>query len=149
MMPAGVNRSVLCFVNGLQREQAFTLFGSMCWGSGGSPAPLRSVQQQTAVCLTLVSGPTGGVSGRRGVAAFQEGRGLALVQEHLHRLVRHRPYLGSDQRGHHGPLRTRYPLSLLTDEQRQPHVPLCGCYPVSLLTDAQSPHATQRVECVC
>ena len=100
--------------------------------------------------LTLASGLTGGVCGGRGLAALQEGGGLAPVQEHLHRLVCHRSHLGSDQRGHHGPLRTRYPVSLLTGERRPHHGPLRVRYPVSLLTDAQRlPHTTQRVECVC
>ena len=114
MIQPAVNRSVLCFVNGLQRERCSHFPGPCVWArpqGQESSSTSRSVEQQTALLLTL-SALTGGLCGGRGVAALPEGRGLASVQEHLHRLVRHRTYLGSDQRGHHGPLRTRYPVSL-------------------------------------
>lgn len=53
----------------------------------------------------------GGLCGRRGMAALEEGRGLATVQEHLHGLVRDCAHLRPDQRRHHGHLHPRHPVS--------------------------------------
>lgn len=54
---------------------------------------------------------TGGLSGGGGMAALQEISGLASVQEHLHRLVRHSSHLWADQCRHHGSLHIRCSVS--------------------------------------
>lgn len=53
----------------------------------------------------------GGLCGRRGMAALEEGCRLAPVQEHLHGLVRDCAHLGPDQCRHHGHLHPWHPVS--------------------------------------
>lgn len=52
----------------------------------------------------------GGLRGGGGMAALQEGRGLAALQEHLHGVVCDCAHLGPDQCRHHGHLHLRHPV---------------------------------------
>lgn len=61
-------------------------------------------------CVTTALFP-GGLCGRRGMAALEESRRLAPVQEHLHGLVRDCAHLRPDQCRHHGHLHPWHPVS--------------------------------------